>query len=128
MKIAKLAGVVAGFLMLATQAMAAPDISAPAIGTWVDKLPDGTTMVLSFTRESVSFQPFDANGRGGAPATMPVTYSKDANGDLQLKPETEVGEPLRVTIKDSNTLELQFVGRAPRTLMRQKDAPAPHGN
>ncbi|MBY0509129.1 MAG: hypothetical protein K2P94_03155, partial [Rhodospirillaceae bacterium] len=91
------------------------------------KLPDGTTMVLSFTPESVSFQPFDTNGRGGAPATMPVSYQKQPNGDLQLTPKTEVGEPLRVTVKDSNTLELQFVGREPRTLMRQKEA-APRGH
>jgi hypothetical protein len=126
MKIVKLAGAVAGFLMLVGQAVAA-DVSTPAIGTWIDKLPDGATMVLNFTPDSVSFQPFDQSGRGGAPATMKVTYKKDANGDLQLTPETEVGEPLRVTMKDANTLELQFAGREPRTLTRQK-AEGPRGH
>lgn len=122
MKIAKLAGAIAGMLMMLGQAVAAADISAPAIGVWIDKLPDGTTMVLSFTPESVSFQPFDTNGRGGAPATMPVSYKKQPNGDLQLTPQTDVGEPMRVTVKNADTLELQFVGREPRTLMRQKEA------
>ena len=131
MKILKLVVVIAGVVMFlgqATVAAVAADDSAPVVGTWVDKLPDGYLMVLSFTATSVAFQPFDAGGKGGAPTTIPVKYKKQSNGDLHLTPEGDVGEPLRVTIKNPNTLELQFQGREPRTLTRQKAEAALRGH
>jgi hypothetical protein len=84
--------------------------------------------VQTFEPTMVSFQPFDVNGKGGAPAAMPVVYKKQANGDLQLSPkDPTMGEPLRVTVKNPTTMEIQFTGREPRTLTKQKsDAPKVH--
>lgn len=126
MKIFKVVAALAGVLMLLAQPVFAADDASPVVGTWVDKLPDGFLMVLSFTPTTVAFQPFDATGKGGAPTTINVKYKKQSNGDLHLTPEGNVGEPLRVTLKDTNTLELQFEGREPRTLTRQKAEAAPH--
>ena len=127
MKILKFVAALAGVLMLLAQPVFAADDSSPVVGTWVDKLPDGFLMVLSFTPTTVAFQPFDSTGPGGAPTTINVKYKKQTNGDLQLTPEGNVGEPLRVTLKGPNTLELQFEGREPRTLTREKTEAAPHG-
>jgi hypothetical protein len=127
MKLLKAIAAVAALVMTLGQAVYAADDFAPALGVWVDKLPDGTLMVLSFTPETVSFQPFDATGKGGAPATMPVTYKKQANGDLQLDPkDPAIGEPLRVTVKNPTTMEIQFTGREPRTLTKQKTEAPKH--
>ncbi len=128
MRIVGIGAAIVGFLMLAGQAMAADD-TAPIIGRWVDRLPDGNAMITQFSPRTVTF--FSVNGQGmsmGPPTTITVTYRKMPDGSLLATPIDDFGEPLNVKVKN-DIMVLTFEGLAPRTLMREKEqaAPKPHG-
>jgi hypothetical protein len=129
MKYMRLGAMVVGSLMLAGQAMAASDVT-PVLGNWVDKLPDGTGMVVGFTEKTVAFTSLDARGRSsGPPTTIAVASKKMADGTLYFTPTGELGEPFEVKMNSAESLEIRFPGLQPRTLAREKAAPprqSPH--
>lgn len=98
----------------------------PLIGTWVDKLPDGSAMMISFTPYAVTFNTMDSRGMGsGPPTTIQVEYKKQSNGSLMLTPTGTVGEPMAVRVNGPDVMVIQFEGMQPRTLVRQKEEPGP---
>ena len=128
MRIVRIGAAVVGFFMLLGQAMAADD-TAPIIGRWVDRLPDGNSMITGFTAHTVTFYSVNAQGMSlGPPTTITVQYRKLADGSLLATPVDAFGEPLMVKVKN-DIMVLTFEGLAPRTLTREKAAaaPKPHG-
>lgn len=140
MHIFRLGAALVGLLMLVLHigdaVAAAPSAraeSAPVIGSWIDKLPDGSAMMITFTPYAMTFHTLDTRGFGnGPPTTIQVSYRKMPNGSLMLTPTGEVGEPMAVRVNGTDVMVIQFEGMQPRTLVRQKDEPAapgsPHAN
>ncbi len=100
--------------------------SAAVIGSWIDKLPDGSAMMITFTPYAVTFHTLDTRGLGnGPPTTIQVSYAKQNNGSLMLTPTGEVGEPMAVRVNGPDVMVIQFEGMQPRTLVRQKEEEQP---
>ena len=114
------AGVVAAFVLLIGAAVA--DDSAQLIGQWIDKLPNGASMVTVFTSTTVAFHGVDPQGNDGPTNTVQVAYKKSSSGAIAITAEDQQGDPLLVTVKDDNTLLMTFPGADPRTLVRQQPA------
>jgi len=132
MQIFKFGAALAGLFMVGQAMAASPgDLSAPVIGVWVDKLPDGSSMMIDFASHGVTFHTMDTRGMGsGPPTTISVQYRKMPNGSLMLVPTGDVGEPMAVRVNGPDVMVIQFEGMQPRTLVRQKEQPAqkPHGH
>ncbi|MSO72051.1 MAG: hypothetical protein EXQ84_00370 [Rhodospirillaceae bacterium] len=106
----------------------AADDTAPIIGRWVDRLPDGTAMITGFSAHTVTFYSVNAQGMSmGPPTTITVQYRKLSDGALLATPIGDIGEPLMVKVKN-DIMVLTFEGLPPRTLMREKEVaiPKPH--
>ncbi len=129
MRILTLCAAMFGLFMLSHQAIAAAPRggdSEPVIGSWLDKLPDGSAMMISFTPYAVTFNTIDSRGMGsGPPTTIQVEYKKQANGSLMLTPTGTVGEPMAVRVNGPDVMVIQFQGLQPRTLVRQKEDAGP---
>jgi hypothetical protein len=99
------------------------------MGAWIDKLPNGAAMLITFTPTTVTFHSVNATGMGsGPPTTMPVAYEKQSDGSLKLTPTGDVGEPMAVRVSGPDALVIQFEGLQPRTLARHKEEQAKAGN
>lgn len=129
MRILTLCAAMLGLFMLIGQVQAAASRGGeaePLIGSWIDKLSDGSAMMISFTPYAVTFNTMDSRGMGsGPPTTIQVEYKKQANGSLMLVPTGTVGEPMAVRVNGPDLMVIQFEGLQPRTLVRQKEDPKP---
>ena len=101
--------------------MAVADDSAQIVGEWLDNLPNGARMITVFTPTSIAFHGIDPQGNEGPTNTVQVTFKKNDKGGIYIL-ANQGGDPLSVTVKDANTLLLQFPGADARTLTRQKPA------
>jgi hypothetical protein len=134
MKIAKFGMAAVGFLMMlafgpAAQAQVLQDVT-PIVGQWADKFSDGTAMITIISPSSVTFYLINHEGvSNGPPTTIDVSFSKYDVGTYLATPTGPIGEPMAFKESTRDTIFIQFEGKEPRTLTRQKNmGMGPHGN
>jgi hypothetical protein len=135
MKIARFGMAAFGFLAMlvfgsAAQAQVLEDVT-PIVGQWADKFPDGTAMITVISPSSVTFYLINHEGvSNGPPTTIDVTFKKYDVGTYLATPTGPVGEPMAFKESSRDTIFIQFEGKEPRTLTRQRDMGMnnPHGN
>ena len=121
MRILGVIAIALGLLLPAAQASAQAYISAPVLGSWEDRLPSGSVMLVTFTRTEISFQMLNPQGlTAGAATSIPIAYTRRPDGIFLLKPTGPVGEPMEVTINGSDAIIIHFENLPARTLKRKR--------
>ena len=123
MKIAKFGLAVIGFFMMfgqAAQAQVREDVSQ-IVGVWEDRLPDGSYMMTTISPAAVSFLMVSRDGfSSGPPTIIEYSFSKYETDTYMATPIGPVGEPVAFKYNSKDQIFIQFEGRDPRLLSRQK--------
>lgn len=121
MKILTSAAALTGLAMCLLGPALAADAD-PIIGRWVDKLPDGNSMIVEFTLTQISFQGVTQAGAAVPPSVFPAMYKKEGDGKFVVAIEGQPNDPMAVMLTGKDKLSLKFPGRDARDLVRYVEA------
>lgn len=96
----------------------------PIIGRWLDKLPDGNSMIVEFTATQISFQGVTQGGAAVPPSVFPAMYKKEGDGKFVVAIEGQPQDPMAVMLTGADKISLKFPGRDARDLVRYVPPPA----
>ncbi len=106
------------------------DSANPLLGKWVEKFPNGASMLTVFTDKTITSTPADTNGKpSGSAITANITYKSlghdDKLGDGYninfVSPDGKSDGPgIMAYVKTPDTLVLDFPGASTHNLSRVK--------
>jgi hypothetical protein len=101
-------------------AAAPADAADPAtvMGNWIEKLPNGASMLVDLAPNSISFQPVSASGKpAGDAQTAKVTY-KALDGDFVAVVFGDGSSGVMIQRKSADAIVLDFPGVGAHQLTR----------